>query len=111
MGPLSNAFFIAASLGAVAVLISLLRSATWRRTRMSDAAVGMILGAAAGNLYDRIVHQAVRDFLDFHWRRYAYPTFNLADSLICVGTVLLAWHLMRSDPGKSRSPSGSVASR
>ena len=49
----------------------------------------MILGGALGNLVDRIVLGEVVDFLLFHWRDWSYPAFNVADSAITVGAVLL----------------------
>ncbi|QUV82156.1 signal peptidase II [Chloracidobacterium sp. D] len=49
-----------------------------------------LLGGILGNALDRIVHGAVIDFLDFHWGAWHFPTFNLADSCITVGAVMLA---------------------
>jgi signal peptidase II len=58
-------------------------------------ALGLVLGGAAGNLYDRVVFGAVRDFLDLGW----WPVFNLADSAIVVGVLVYAgWSLVRA-PG------------
>lgn len=54
------------------------------------AAVSIISGAM-GNVIDRFVHGHVIDFLLFYWQNYYYPAFNVADSFICVGAVLLAW--------------------
>jgi signal peptidase II len=50
-------------------------------------AMGLILGGALGNLVDRVRFGAVVDFLDFR----VWPVFNLADSCITVGAVLIAW--------------------
>lgn len=102
-GSASNAIFCVAALGAVAALLRLATGPGWRATPAADAAIGMILGGAIGNVHDRLALGGVRDFIDFHWRRYAYPTFNLADAAICAGAALLAWHLTK---GKT-SPSGS----
>lgn len=60
-------------------------------TRLSALAYGLILGGAFGNICDRVVHGAVFDFLQFHLDRYYWPSFNLADSAIFVGVVLLLW--------------------
>lgn len=55
-------------------------------------AFGMILAGAIGNLWDRVFHHHVRDFIDVHvGRLYHWPTFNLADSFICIGVGLLLW--------------------
>lgn len=51
--------------------------------------LALVLGGAAGNLYDRVTLGYVVDFLNFHWKIYAYPAFNVADSAICVGVGLL----------------------
>jgi len=55
-------------------------------------AVGLIIGGAFGNLLDRIRFGAVTDFIDFHF----WPAFNLADTAIVVGALILVW-LMWND--------------
>ncbi len=70
--------------------------------------LGLIFGGAVGNLIDRAVWGAVIDFVDVHWKGYHWPAFNVADSAISVGVVLLALHLMRrerSSEGASTAPS------
>lgn len=52
-------------------------------------ALALILGGAIGNLVDRLVHGHVIDFLDFHLAGWHWPAFNVADSAITVGAVLL----------------------
>jgi len=52
-------------------------------------AIGLIIGGAMGNLVDRVRFGAVADFLDFHAWGYHWPAFNLADSAITVGAVVL----------------------
>ena len=52
--------------------------------------LGMILAGAVGNLADRLVHGEVIDFLNVHLvNGYVWPSFNVADSLIVVGTIIL----------------------
>jgi signal peptidase II len=54
--------------------------------------LGLILGGAVGNLIDRYRLGHVIDFIDAHWdERYHFPTFNVADSAICIGMGLLIW--------------------
>jgi signal peptidase II len=52
-------------------------------------AIAMILGGAVGNLYDRIQHGYVVDFIVVHYQDYYFPTFNLADSAITLGAIVL----------------------
>lgn len=52
-------------------------------------AISLILGGALGNLYDRLTIGHVIDFIDFYYKNYHWPAFNLADSAICIGAVIL----------------------
>ncbi len=53
------------------------------------AALGFIIGGAVGNIVDRLRYGAVADFLDFHAMGFHWPAFNLADSMITVGAIVL----------------------
>ena len=59
------------------------------RHRLPAVAIGLVIGGAVGNLIDRLVRGAVADFLDFHVAGYHWPAFNVADSAITAGVVLL----------------------
>jgi signal peptidase II len=52
-----------------------------------------------GNLVDRLMHQHVIDFIDLHFGTYIYPTFNVADSGICVGVFLYLWQSLKTPAG------------
>lgn len=67
-----------------------------RDERLLPAAFALIIGGAAGNVYDRLVHGAVVDFLHFHYKAYSWPAFNLADSAITLGVVLMLWGQFRA---------------
>lgn len=54
-------------------------------------AVGFIVGGAIGNTIDRIRYGAVADYLDFHVSGYHWPAFNITDSAICLGVLLLVF--------------------
>lgn len=49
----------------------------------------LIFSGAIGNLYDRITRNGVVDFLDFHFKSYHWPAFNVADICICIGVALI----------------------
>lgn len=69
---------------------------------LESLALALVLGGALGNLYDRMVLGYVIDFLDFHWSGKHWPAFNVADSAICVGAILLIWDSLS---GKSHAES------
>lgn len=60
------------------------------------SALAFILGGAVGNLIDRIAYGEVIDFLDFHYSGYHWPAFNLADSFITVGVLIIVYYLIRA---------------
>jgi signal peptidase II len=57
--------------------------------KLFSLALALILGGAVGNVIDRIAYGHVIDFLDFHWRGWHWPAFNVADSAIVCGAALL----------------------
>lgn len=57
--------------------------------KLGNFAAAMIIGGAFGNVFDRLIHGKVVDFLLFYYNNWYYPAFNVADSFICVGAVLL----------------------
>lgn len=87
-GPLRGVLFGLLPLLAIVLMVWYARSLDPSRT-WPLAAIGLILGGAAGNLVDRIRLGYVIDFLDAYVGRYHWPAFNLADSGICVGVAML----------------------
>lgn len=58
---------------------------------LAAIALGLLLGGAVGNLIDRVRFGKVVDFIHLHWHDISWPVFNLADSAITVGVILLLW--------------------
>jgi len=65
----------------------------------------LLLAGIIGNLIDRIRLGEVVDFIEFHWRdQFTWPTFNIADSAICIGAVLLAVELLFEERAVRSTP-------
>ena len=78
---------IGGSVAVIAVLAWLLVSL--RSGSLTLAGIAFLLGGAAGNLTDRIAHGAVTDFFEVLLGSYAWPAFNVADSAITIGAILI----------------------
>ena len=66
-------------------------------SRLLAVALGLVVGGAWGNVFDRVRFGAVVDFLDIYVGRYHWPAFNVADSAVCLGVGLLLWHSWHTD--------------
>lgn len=66
--------------------------------------VGLTIGGAVGNIYDRLRYGAVADYLDFHAFGYHWPAFNLTDSAIFVGVCLILLNNIRSYSARAEQP-------
>ena len=80
---------------AVVVVTYSVRSSV--QNRLLQVALALILGGALGNLYDRLTYGYVVDFLEFYFRSYHWPSFNVADTAISVGVALLALEIIRNE--------------
>jgi signal peptidase II len=91
----NNFFFIALALVALAaVLFWLIRdqfnpNKEQRMSVIAKIAFSLFAAGIIGNLLDRILKGSVVDFLDFYFKRYAWPSFNVADSCICIAAGLM----------------------
>ena len=83
---------------AIVVMFSIwmLKSDKW----VEVIAISMVIGGAIGNIIDRLHFKAVADFLDFHVNGWHYPAFNLADSFITVGIIILVTYSLFFDKEK-----------
>lgn len=70
----------------------------WQQTRPAGlAGFALVIGGAAGNLYDRSLFGAVMDFIHLHGLGYSWYVFNLADSWISIGIALILYDIFRHD--------------
>lgn len=81
-------FFTAIAVAVSVVILWWLKQAG-KQQRLLPVAFCFILGGAVGNVYDRLMHGYVIDFLDFYLGQWHWPAFNLADSAIFIGAALL----------------------
>jgi len=66
-------------------------------TGLTQSALALIAGGAAGNLLDRLIHGGVTDFIELHVGSFVWPAFNLADSAITVGALLILGEVFLSE--------------
>jgi signal peptidase II len=98
-GPWRSVFLVGISL----VVMTIIGAILWRpaRVAMSDTpllrvGLALVFGGALGNLWDRLLHGTVTDFLQFFFGSYEFPSFNAADSAITIGAGLLILDLWRT---------------
>jgi signal peptidase II len=92
-------------IGFSAAALLLVAGLLWRASRMDRWTVtglALVLGGAAGNLFDRVMWGHVTDFLEFYIGSLHWPTFNVADSSIVIGSGLLLLELLKT----RRQPAG-----
>lgn len=82
-------FFSALALGASIVIIFILRK--HHQDQIFALALSLILGGAIGNLIDRVLLGHVIDFIQVYWGQHYFPAFNIADSAITIGAILMLW--------------------
>lgn len=100
--PWRTAILVAISLAAIALVAAMLWGAP-RMDRLSVTGLALVLGGAAGNVFDRIVWGRVTDFLEFYVGNLHWPTFNVADSAIVIGSGLLLMDLLRQKRQPART--------
>ncbi|HEX9301237.1 MAG TPA: signal peptidase II [Casimicrobiaceae bacterium] len=96
-------FFAVIAIIAAVLIVWLLRRGG---STMHCLGLALILGGALGNLWDRLTLGKVVDFLLFHYDRWAYPAFNVADSAITVGAALLILESFRGRRSRDSLPEG-----
>jgi len=98
-----RAFFVGATAIALGVIVVFLKR--WgRESRLLTVALSLVAGGAIGNLIDRLRFGSVVDFIDWYWKDHHWYTFNVADSAISAGAVLLIVHSLLPEPSGAGAP-------
>ena len=84
-------WFLAGVALVVSVVVGIWLMRLKHSEQMLGIALGLVLGGGLGNLIDRVSLGYVVDFISWHYNDWYWPAFNIADSAICVGAVLLVW--------------------
>lgn len=95
-------WFFAAIAVAATIGLSIWMTRLKRDEKVLGACLALIIGGALGNLYDRLVHGYVVDFLSFHAAGWYYPAFNVADIGITVGAIGLIWESIFAERRRAR---------
>jgi signal peptidase II len=85
------------------------------QSKWLSVAMGLVTGGIIGNLYDRLgipalpdeLRGGVRDWILFKYQQYIWPNFNIADSVLVVGAIMLAIHSLFLTPSETKSKSDS----
>lgn len=93
-------FFSAIAAAVSAALCWMLWRVERGASRLLLASYALILAGALGNLIDRLRYGHVVDFIHLHWGTWYYPAFNVADSAITIGALLLIWDAFRDPKAK-----------
>ncbi|HEX4166401.1 MAG TPA: signal peptidase II [Bryobacteraceae bacterium] len=95
-------------IGVSGVVLVFVISALWTNrasftATLARISLALILGGALGNLYDRVIRGTVTDFIEVYHGGWSFPAFNVADSAITVGAILLLFELLRQ-PSHTNAP-------
>lgn len=104
--PFRSIVLIALSAAVLVLIASILIKAPRsgeRRNWLLRVALAFVLGGAFGNLYDRAVHGTVTDFVEVYADNHYFPAFNVADSAITIGAILLILDMIRSRETSSQA--------
>ena len=93
-------WFLAGVALVVSVVVGIWLTRLERSEQVLGIALGLILGGGLGNLIDRVSLGYVVDFISWHYNDWYWPAFNIADSAICVGAVLLVWDSFFGETGR-----------
>jgi len=88
------------ALGGIAIVVVIVLLIWLRKLpqeeKLVSCGIALIIGGALGNLCDRAVLHYVIDFIDVYYKQYHWPTFNIADSAICIGVLFIVISIFNS---------------
>ena len=96
-----NAMFLVLGLVILALIVLMLRNASAHGDWFWAVGLSLMAGGAGGNLIDRVARGYVLDFVSLHYNDWHFPAFNVADSSITVGVILVLASALFSGRGKS----------
>ena len=95
-------WFLAGVALVVSVVVGVWLTRLKRSEQLLGIALGLVLGGGLGNLIDRVSLGYVVDFISWHYNDWYWPAFNIADSAICVGAILLVWDSFFGESSKQQ---------
>ncbi|WP_345295672.1 signal peptidase II [Luteimonas vadosa] len=99
-------FFTLLAIG-ICTLLTVWLARTPRGDWRTALPFALVVGGAIGNVIDRLVHGHVIDFIQWHWRDYYWPAFNIADSAIVGGAIgIVLFGLLQGREGHAPPPGG-----
>lgn len=96
-----NGLFLVLGLVLVGFLVSMMRKAVASGDAFWALGLSLMIGGAVGNLIDRVARGYVLDFVSLHYGNWYFPAFNVADSAITVGVVLVLVQLLRQSRSRA----------
>ena len=102
--PWRNLILIGFSLAVLAIISTILLR-LGNQGQLLRMGLALVMGGALGNLFDRIVHGTVTDFVEVHVGQHYFPAFNVADSSITIGACLLLLDMWYSKERRSQTAS------
>jgi len=94
-------FYVVTTVAVIGILIWLYKL-NMKKNRVLAIALALILGGALGNFIDRVMYQAVIDFIQTVWWGYHFPIFNLADIALVCGGILMLLDVLILDRNRSK---------
>ncbi len=100
---LADSPYLIISISIIIFILLLLYLPKFKENKRNILAFSLIFGGLFGNLIDRLIYGHVIDFIDIMIFNYDYPIFNIADSFVFIGVMLLIWSIYLGEDNENRS--------